>query len=114
MIEGGSWLIVFDDGIGGTADGAARLLATCKPSHSMRQGTSRPQSEHICAAVEDDDTPGKLLYHYPPGPCSPVSFVLAPAVSRCVFVITQPRRWRRSTFSSASLYRCPCTFILGG
>jgi hypothetical protein len=38
-------LIAFDDGIGGTVDGARVLLST---------------------AIEDDDTPGKLLYHYPP------------------------------------------------
>ena len=38
-------LIAFDDGIGGCEDGAAQLLSSI---------------------VEDDDTPGKLLYYHPP------------------------------------------------
>ena len=57
-------LILFDDGIGGTADGAEALLSTSAQLPPL----SPPPPLISCSAavVEDDDTPGKLLYYHPP------------------------------------------------
>lgn len=74
-------LFMFDDGIGGCADGAEKLLSTSArpavPVSLALRGLSlwlRPQLVGLifaspclgCIVVEDDDTPGKLLYYYPP------------------------------------------------
>ena len=67
-------LILFDDGIGGTADGAEALLSTSAQLPPL----SPPPPLISCSAavVEDDDTPGKLLYYHPP--CEPLPFRCRP------------------------------------
>ncbi len=71
-------LFMFDDGIGGCSDGAQKLLSTSAPRpglawrglslslHAQIERTDFASPRLDCTVVEDDDTPGKLLYYYPP------------------------------------------------
>jgi hypothetical protein len=72
-------LFMFDDGIGGCVDGAKKLLSTSARARGactalIWRGPWRARTDVTdcatprldCTVVEDDDTPGKLLYYYPP------------------------------------------------